>query len=387
MQAQFDKLSTKILAGLSAVGLLVASFFFGYGVGTSNPRRASNFELLEEAKSRIEASALVKPDEKLLLQGAVRGMLQGLDDPHVGYMTREAYRAFGEELLTGQFSGVGVWLSMEGGVPKIVSVLQGSPASAAGVNVGDVISAVDFKPVKGLTLDEIAQKIQGKVGTRVHMEVSRGEQQLGFSLQREKLDVPSVTSSLKGEVGMIELVSFIGGAGQKVREAVQSLQSRGAKGFILDMRGNPGGSLQEAVDVASVFLDGGKVVSYRERGKPEFTYEARGPAATALPLVILVDEGSASASEIVAGAVQDRQRGLIVGTETYKKGSVQQIFGLSDGSAIKLTIASYFTPSGRAIGERGVVPDVSVAERDQQLPRANEILSGIVAQNAVPGPG
>jgi carboxyl-terminal processing protease len=388
MQARFERLSTKILAGLTAAGLLTASFFFGYGVGTSNPRQESNFKLLEEAKGHIDASALASPEEKLLLQGAVRGMLQGLNDPHVGYLTPEAYRAFGEELLSGQFSGVGVWLNMEAGAAKVVSVLSGGPASAAGIAVGDVVTAVDRKPVKGLTLDEIAQKIQGRVGTRVRLEVIRaGKQQLSFALQREKLDVPSVNSTLKDGVGTIELVSFIGGAGRKVREAVQSLEAGGAKGFILDMRGNPGGSLNEAVNVASVFLDGGEVVSYRERGKPEFTYGARGPVATSLPLVILVDEGSASASEIVAGAIQDRQRGLIVGTETYKKGSVQQVFGLSDGSAIKLTIASYFTPSGRAIGERGVIPDVNVAERDQQLSQANEILSGIVAQTLPEAPG
>ncbi|MDQ4149868.1 MAG: S41 family peptidase [Actinomycetota bacterium] len=368
---------------MTAAGLLAASFFFGYGVGVSSSRSGSGLELLEEAKQQIDSSALLKPPDRVLVEGAVRGMLEGLGDPHAGYLTPEAYRAFGEELLNGQFSGVGVWLNKEKEAVKVVSVLARSPAEAAGIRVGDVITAVGGQPVTGLTLDEVSQKIMGRPGTRVRLGVTReGSAHHEFVVEREKLDFPAVNASMNGRAGVIEVVSFTGGVGRKVREAVASLAKQGARGFILDLRGNPGGSLEEAVAVASVFLDDGVVVAYRERGKPEFIYEAQGPAETHLPLIIVVDEGSASASEIVAGAVQDRQRGLIVGTETYKKGSVQRVFGLSDGSAIKLTIASYFTPSGRAIGERGVMPDVNVAERDKQVPRANEILSGILAQSS-----
>lgn len=376
----FSKLSTKILRGLTAIGLLTASFFFGFGVGTSNLEEDSRYKLLDEAQALIDASALQEPEQDELIHGAVRGLMHGLNDPYASYLDPQAYRVFSDEHIIGQFSGVGVWLNREGEQTKVVTVLQQSPAGVAGVMSGDIILEIDGKSVGGLGLDEVAQKIMGKEGTQVRLKVLRGNQgPLDFMLNRKKLEVPSIESNLKGTVGTIELISFSGGVGAKLREAVTSLQQKGAKGLILDMRGNPGGSLEEAVDVASVFLDGGVVVAYRERGKQEVVFQARGTPQTKLPLVVLVDEGSASASEIVAGAIQDRERGLIVGNETYKKGSVQRVFGLSDGSAIKLTIASYFTPSGRAIGERGVIPDVTVAEKDKQLPRANEILSGLVA--------
>jgi carboxyl-terminal processing protease len=377
----FDRLSTKILAGLTGLGLLTASFFFGFGVGTSSSKEDSPYKLLDEAQDRIESSALAKPKQEDLIEGAVRGLINGLNDPHASFLDPQAYRRFSDEHLTGQFSGVGVWLNRNQEQTKVVTVLEGSPAEEAGVLAGDVITAVDGKPVSGLSLDEVAQKILGRPGTQVRISVARqGEDQREFVLNRKKLEVPSVKAGLNGSVGVIELVSFTGEVGRKVKDAVRSLESQGAKGFILDLRGNPGGVLDQAVEVASVFLDRGVVVAYRERGKEEVVFEARGEQETKLPLVVLVDEGSASASEIVAGAIQDHHRGLIIGQETYKKGSVQRVFGLSDGSAIKLTIASYFTPSGRAIGERGVLPDVTVAERDRQLGRANEILSGMVAE-------
>ncbi|HEX2149348.1 MAG TPA: S41 family peptidase, partial [Actinomycetota bacterium] len=250
-----------------------------------------------------------------------------------------------------------------------------------GIEPGDLITSVDGEPVAGMTLDEVGQKIMGEAGTQVRIKVVRGAgDPREFILDRQKLEIPSVTSSMKDNVGILNLLSFTGGVGDKVRESVARMQREGARGFILDLRGNPGGSLDEAVQVASVFIEGGTVVTYRERGKPEVVYQARGPVETKLPLVVLADEGSASASEIVAGAIQDRQRGLIVGTETYKKGSVQRVIGLSDGSAIKLTVASYFTPSGRGIGENGVLPDVAVADRSAQLTKANEILSGMLVE-------
>lgn len=370
-----------MLAALVGVLLAGGLFLSGYVLGSSRAERQNRYRILDEAQRQMEASALIKPDEKKLMQGAVRGMLQGLDDAHASYMTPEAYRVFGEELVTGRFSGVGVWLNTAGSFTKVVSVLPKSPAAAAGIAPGDIITAVDGRPVAGLATDEIAREILGKSGTRVRLKIVRDAGAAReLVLSRQKLDVPTVSWRMNGRIGVIELTSFTGGVGARIRDAVTSMQSSGARGFILDLRGNPGGSLQEAVKVGNVFIDGGVVVSYRERGKNPVVYEAVEPVGTRLPLVVLVDEGSASASEIVAGAIQDRRRGLIVGTETYKKGSVQRVIPLSDGSAIKLTVASYFTPSGRAIGERGVVPDVAVSGREQQLSRANEIVSGILGE-------
>lgn len=370
-----------MLAGLAALAVPVAFFVFGFTLGQARAPEMSEFRVLDEAQAQIEALALTEPDDDKLLQSAVKGMLQGLEDPHALYYDPEAYRVLGEELLTGQFSGVGVWLNRSGELTQIVSVLPGTPAAEEGVQPGDTIIAVDGKSVAGLSLDEVGQAIMGEAGTRVTIRVVRGTSEpMDFSLSRKKLEIPSMKASMSNNVGIIDLVSFTGGVGAKVRDAVESMQNNGAKGFILDMRGNPGGSLDEAVQVASVFLDGGTVVAYRERGKAEVVYEARPPVGTTLPLVVVVDEGSASASEIVAGAIQDRRRGLVVGTETYKKGSVQRVVGLSDGSAMKLTVASYFTPSGRGIGEHGVIPDVAVTDREQQLARATEILDGMLAE-------
>lgn len=377
----FKRHSTKILAGFAALAVCVAFFVFGFTLGRTQSEDTSDFKVLEEAQDQIDALALTKPNSDRLVQNAVKGMLQGLEDPHALYYNPQAYRRLGEELLTGQFSGVGVWLNREGELTKIVSVLPDTPAAEAGIEAGDIITAVDGEPVAGMALDEVGQQILGEPGTKVVIKVVRGAGvPQEFTLNRKTLDLPSVTTDLKDDVGMVNLISFTGGVGAKVRDSVATMQKEGAKGFILDMRGNPGGSLDEAVQVASVFLDGGTVVAYRERGKPEVVYQARPPVQTKLPLVVLVDEGSASASEIVAGAIQDRKRGLIVGTETYKKGSVQRVVGLSDGSAIKLTVASYYTPSGRGIGEHGVLPDVPVTDRDEQLAKATEILSGILVE-------
>lgn len=376
----FTKLSTKVLAVVAVLSLLGTVFVFGYTLGrTASPGSSSNFSLLREVQGQIETSALDQPDQQDLTEGAVRGMLRGLDDPYASYMTPEAYRIFGEELLTGQYSGVGIWLNRDEQVVKIVAVVPDGPADKAGVEPGDQVQSVDGEEVQDLSLDEVAQSILGESGTEVTLGLLvGGEEPREVTLVRKKIDLPSLDSSMEGDVGVLQLFSFTGGVGSKVVEAIDELESQGAKGLVLDMRGNPGGSLMEAVDVASAFFDDGVIVSYRERGREEKVFEATSQPGTDLPLVVLVDQGSASASEIVAAAVQDRDRGPVVGTETYGKGSVQQVFELSDRSAVKLTVASYFTPSGRRIGQEGVEPDVRVEDREQQLPRAIEVLNEVI---------
>lgn len=273
-----------------------------------------------------------------------------------------------------------MWLKMEAKKAKVVSVLPQTPAERAGIQNGDLITAVDGKPTERMSLEQVVQRVQGAEGTQVKLAILRGEQSIEFTLVRERIEVASVESRmLRDRVGLIEVATFSGNTATLVREAVGSLSEKGARGFILDLRGNPGGLLEEAVDVASAFIDGGRIVSFKEKDKSEVIYNSRPPVATDLPLVVVVDEGSASASEIVAAAVQDRGRGVIVGTATYGKGSVQTVFPLSDGSAIKLTTASYYAPSGRSIGEKGVTPDVSVADKSIQLVRAREILKEMVA--------
>lgn len=379
-----DRPLTKILAALAGLGLLLASFLFGFGVGRIEPDRPrGGYPLLEEAEDRVRSSSVKQVDRKTLERGAVRGLLKALDDPYAEYLDPETYRSF-QDISTGHFSGVGLWLKDEEGRVKVVSVLQETPAARAGVQSGDVLTQIDHRTVEGLSLEQVVGRIKGKPGTAVTLSLLRGEQPVEFSLVREDIDVPSVRQRLlRDRIGVIELFTFAGGAGARVREAVRDLTDRGARGLILDLRGNPGGLLEESVNVASAFLEGGRIVSYRQRGAGEVMYEARPPVETKLSLVVLVDEGSASASEIVAGAIQDRGRGIVVGAETYGKGSIQTVFPLSDGSAVKVTTASYHTPSGRPIGEKGVVPDIVVAGRETQLSRAQQILREMLAERPV----
>lgn len=376
----FERLSTKIFAGLALAGLFVAAFLFGYGAGREAERSTNpGFTLLREAEARISESSVSSTNQKQLLQGAIKGMVESLADPYAEFLDPATYRNF-RQVTSGQFSGVGLWLKMEAKKAKVVSVLPRTPAERAGIQNGDLITTVDGKAIERLSLEQVVQRVQGQEGTQVKLAILRGEQSIEFILVRERIDVASVDSRmLRERIGLIEVATFTGNTSTKVREAVSSLSEKGARGFILDLRGNPGGLLEEAVDVASAFIEGGRIVSFKERDKSEVVFHSRPPVASSLPLVVMVDEGSASASEIVAAAVQDRGRGVIVGTATYGKGSVQTVFPLSDGSAIKLTTASYYAPSGRSIGEKGVTPDVSVADKSIQLVKAREILREMLA--------
>lgn len=381
-----DRLSTRIFAGFAVAGLLVASFLFGYGVGHDSGRETSEpFELLTEARQAIRELSLRSVDEQRLSQGSVRGLIEALEDPYAEYLDPSTYESFKEEHTIGHFSGVGMWLRPEEGRLKVVSVLPDSPADRAGVTTGDFVTAVGGKPIEGLSLKQVVHRIRGEPGTEIKVTVHRGDEIREFALVRENIERSSVEHLvLRGGIGHIQVLTFISGTGSKVREAVRSLIEKKVRGVILDLRGNPGGLTEEAVEVASAFLEDGKVVSFKERGKAELTFNARGPLESSLPLVVLVDEGSASASEIVAGALQDRGRAIVVGTETYGKGFVQTIVPLSDGSALRITTASYYLPSGRSIGERGVIPDVAVSDKTVQLARAREILGEMLAGMPAP---
>ena len=379
----WERNSTKILGALAALGLLAASFLFGFGVGRQSPLpSATDYGMLAEVERHINESSVKTVDRNKLIQGAIRGMLQALEDPYAEYLDPAGYEAF-QEVSSGHFFGIGLWMKDEEGQHRVVSVIQDSPAARAGIEPGDTILRINGGSVEGLTLEQVVQRVKGEAGTGVRLSLQRGDQRLDVTLVRERINVTTVDAKmLRNSVGSIQILTFTEGVGAKVREAVMNLSEDGAKGFILDLRGNPGGLLKEAVEVSSVFLDGGAVVSFKERGRPEVVYQTRGAVGTSLPVVVLVDEGSASSSEIVAGAMQDRGRGIIVGTRTYGKGSIQTVFPLEDGSALRITTASYFTPSGRAIGDQPIEPDVAVAEQANQLARAQEILREIVADVA-----
>jgi carboxyl-terminal processing protease len=377
------------IAVLSVAIVGLGAFTLGYSTGGRNGaapltsgRDGSSVEVIREALERIHSSAVDPPSDDELARGAVRGMVKVLhraDDPYALFYSPSGYQSF-QELTSGHFSGIGVWLKQKGGSLEVVSVLPSTPALDAGIRRGDVVTRIDGRSVRAMTVDEAVRLIKGRAGTRVALGVERAGKALDFAITRRSIELPNLVSRLTPQdLGYIRLLGFARGAGSQLRAKVAELSERGAQGIVLDLRDNGGGLFSEGIDVASVFIDGGEIVTYRARSQPRKVYSARGDAYEDIPLVVLVNEGTASASEIVAGALQDRDRAILVGEKTYGKGSVQEVFPLSDASALKLTTGAYFTPSGRNITGKGIEPDVEVdSDRTAQRQRAVEILQGIV---------
>jgi carboxyl-terminal processing protease len=360
---------------LGLVGVLVLAALVGAGlfalvssdraVGSGGGQAAEDLAPLIEIYESLNEQAVDAPDSDALLRGAIDGMLEEVEDPYARYFPAGDFDEFSAS-LDGTFSGVGLMLeeTPEGSV--IVSVLEGTPADRAGIEEGERIVSVDGENVADQPLENIVAKVKGDPGTSVVLGLDGGDAGAReLRITRAEFDVPIVvTETLDGDVGYIELRQFVDGAGEQVREAVATMMNDGAAGIVLDLRNNPGGLLNEAIGVASVFIEDGAIVSVEERGGTSETYEAVDDAFEDVPLVVLVDDHSASASEIVAGAVQDVERGPVVGESTFGKGTVQTIAQLSDGSGVKFTTARYSTPSGDSIEGVGVTPDVEVAAGD-----------------------
>jgi carboxyl-terminal processing protease len=385
-----DRLLKPWVALLGAAVLLVLVFLGGYEVAE---RRASppgvsssseGFKQLRSAYGEIVSSAVDPPDEIALARGAIKGMIKVLNkegDKYAFFFGPKSYRSF-QELTTGKFSGIGVWLKQKGKALAVVSVLPSSPALSAGIKPGDLIREIDGKPVKRMSTDQAVATIKGPEGSDVSLAIERHGTQLSFELKRRTLKLPSVVArKLSTHIGYVHLFSFSQGAGAQLAQKVKQLVDGGVKGLILDLRDNGGGLLDEGVNVASVFIKSGKIVTTKSPGTEDRTYDAKGGAVENLPLVVLVNGGTASASEIVSGALQDHDRAILVGTTTYGKGSVQQIFPLSGDSAMKLTTEHYFTPSGRDINGKGIKPDVVVKAVADQRSRAVQILQGIITSS------
>ena len=382
------------LAVLGAVAVCMIAFSLGLAVGDRGDRvlgsdggaasfsgdGAGDFDLVEEAYREIVSSAVDSPGEEALARGAIKGMLDVLkkDDPYALFYSPNAFRSF-QELTSGKFSGIGVWLKDKESGLTIVSVLPSTPAVEVGLREGDVIRTIDGEAVGSLTSDEAVAQIKGPEGTDVSLGIDRAGEALDFTITREEIDLPNLQATLRDDdVGYIQLFGFARGAGGQVRDEVAEMLDQGAEGIVLDLRNNGGGLFSEAVEVASVFIEDGDVVIYREASDEETSYEAEGDAFEDVPLVVLVNEGTASASEIVAGALQDQERATLIGTTTYGKGSVQEVVRLRDASALKLTTAAYLTPEGRDINGKGIAPDVEVSDVIEQKDRAVEILKGII---------
>ncbi|MEF2072085.1 S41 family peptidase [Consotaella aegiceratis] len=320
---------------------------------------------------RVRAQYVEEPDDQKLIETAINGMLTALD-PHSSYMNAEQAADMRTE-TRGEFGGLGIEVTMEDELVKVVSPFEGTPADKAGVLAGDLIAEIDGQQVRGLTLNEAVDKMKGDVGTSVELTILRegAAKPIRVSIMRDEIKVPSVRHSVENDVGYIKLLKFNEQTTVGLEEAIDDIKSEVGedklKGYVLDLRRNPGGLLDEAVSVSDAFLKNGEIVSTRGRN-PEETrrYNARsGDDIDGKPLVVLVNGGSASASEIVAGALQDQRRATVVGSRSFGKGSVQTIIPLGPNGALRLTTALYYTPSGRSIQGRGIEPDIVV---DQPLP-------------------
>jgi carboxyl-terminal processing protease len=384
-----------ILTVLALLALVLGSFAAGVMFVHAVPNWAgllgmevpdsSLGEKVEEVEQLLDQNALAPSDEDSKTAGAVQGLLDALADPYATYFDPEYYEYFNDQ-TDGEFYGVGITISEREGTVYVVTVFEGSPAEKAGVKPDDEIVTIDEITREQWTLDEVVNLVRGPEGTMVDVTVYRPdeEKEIPLKIERAKISIPNVMARMEGEdVGYVRLLNFNNLSAEDLRDALADLEGQGAKGFVIDVRDNPGGLLAESVDVASLFIPEGVIVRVEERDRPEVEHHATGDVETDAPIAVLINENSASASEVFAGAVQDYDRGAIVGETSFGKGSVQTVEPLSFGGAVKFTIAHYLTPLGRVIDGVGVEPDVAVEmdaelqqdeEKDAQLKKAAEIL-------------
>lgn len=302
---------------------------------------------------------------------AIREMLEQLDDPYTRFMDPEEFRDMQID-TSGELTGVGIQISQDEESKKIVVVspIEGTPAAEAGILSQDVITAIDGESTEGMDVNDAVSRIRGPVGSTVTLSIQRGEQEFNFELNRARIEIHpvryTVESSNRGPIGYIRLNQFSANADEEMEEAIRDLEGQDVAGYILDLRSNPGGLLDASISIARMWLNDGVIVSTVNRQGISDSQRANGTALTDKPLVILVDGGSASASEILSGALQDNERAILVGAQTFGKGLVQSVRGLGDGSGIAITVAKYLTPSGRDINHEGISPDVVLELTDEQ---------------------
>jgi len=325
--------------------------------------------LFGDVFERVRADYVEKPDDAKLIESAINGMLAGLD-PHSSFMDAKSFRDM-QVQTRGEFGGLGIEVTMEEGLIKVVAPIDETPAAKAGVMANDIITHLDDEPVQGLTLNQAVEKMRGPVNTKIKLKIMRKGQDkaIEVSITRDVIRVRSVRSRLEGDdVGFIRITQFNEQTSEGLKKAIGDLSTQAndkLKGFVLDLRNNPGGLLDQAISVSDAFLEKGEIVSTRGRNAEETQrFNARpGDLTKTKPVIVLINGGSASASEIVAGALQDHRRATVVGTRSFGKGSVQTIIPLGSGNgALRLTTARYFTPSGRSIQAKGISPDIEVLQ-------------------------
>ena len=347
-------------------------------------------DLFGEVLEKISKEYVDEVDQSKSMDSAINGLLQSLD-PYSAYMTPESFEGMQTE-TSGEFGGLGIEVGMEAGVVKVISPIDNTPASKAGLKAGDYIVKINNTQVQGKSLMEAVELMRGPVGSSIEITVRRRgvKKALIFNIMREVIQVQSVKSELiDNNIGYIRLTSFNENSSEQIKEKINKLnKNKNLKGYILDLRNNPGGLLSQAIKISDFFLENGEIVSTRSRQASENRkwFAKKGDLTNGKTLIILINYGSASASEIVAGALKDHKRAIILGENSYGKGSVQSIIPLKNRGAIRLTIAKYYLPSGKSISEVGVTPDIEVAEgsddfkfnseTDNQLNFAIKLLNG-----------
>ena len=341
--------------------------------------------LRSEIVDTIEKNFYKPVDESKVDDASLKGIVDSLEDPYSAYISPKEASAF-QESVTGEFEGVGMTVEKDERGLRVLEAFEGSPAAAAGIRKGDVILAVDGRSIAGLNSSLATGRIKGPAGTTVRLEVFTpgAEDTRSVRVKREKIEIPTVRGRVVErdgrKLGVVRLRGFSSGAHGVLRREVDRVMKRGAEGLVLDLRGNGGGLLSEAVLVSSIFIEDGEIVSVRGRSRAERSENAQGDAIDEdVPVVVLVDGGSASASEIVTGALRDTGRATVVGTNTFGKGLVQEVEPLSNGGYLDLTVANYYLPGGKTIGKGGLKPEVKAkddpdTDRDEALPIALDAL-------------
>ena len=352
---------------------LFLSFFYTSVVSgnTFNDELYKKIDLFAEVLEKIRKEYVDEVDQSELIDNAINGALQSLD-PYSAYMDSELFESM-ETDTKGEFGGLGIEVGMEAGVVKVVAPINGTPAARAGLKAGDYIVKINGEQVQGKSLMEAVKLMRGPVGSTIDLTIRRKGIKKAFSktVKREIIEIKSVESKiLKKNIGYLKLNAFNSNSSKQLVKEIDKFEKKNEPvGYILDLRNNPGGLLTQAINVTDFFLDDGEILSTKGRKVIENRrfFAKKGDKVKGKPLIVLINQGSASASEIVAGALQDHKRAIVLGENTYGKGSVQSVIPLSDGGGIRLTVSKYYLPSGKSISEVGVAPDIMVEEKGENF--------------------
>lgn len=360
---------------------------------TSNSTNTSNeyslVQTLQTFKTMINQLYIGDIDEESMLEGAIKGYVEGLGDPYTEYLTKEEMEEFTEE-TNSEYVGIGVYVGNDtvNNTILVVGVMKSSPAEEAGIQIGDVIEKIDGVAYTGKQLDEATKVLKAEEGTTATLTIRRDNEEKELTVVRRKITVQHVASEmLENNIAYIQIDSFDANVASSFEEQITSLMNNGATGIIIDLRNNGGGIVDEATGIADLFLDKGETIlitKSKKENNEEETKSERDPIVNDIPVVILVNEATASASEILAGALKDNYGATIIGKQTYGKGVIQTLYTLTDGSGIKITTEEYYTPNHNQINEVGITPDIEVditENEDTQLQRAIEVLLGTLSKN------